>query len=587
MLETSVKTDYISPESVNNLRELFQARVKRSADITAYEYFSAPEQNWKTINWQDCEDKIQTWANALKVEQYNKGDRVGILVRNSLEWVLFEQAAYACNLTVVPLYPEDRAENIAYILEDASVKCILIEGDMHWDRLYPVKDQLNSVERIISLEHTNKNNGDSRIIHIDEWLHDANNDTVQSSLSRHDLASIVYTSGTTGKPKGVMLSHDNIMQDVWAGVHSIYVFPEDRFLSFLPLSHMLERTAGYYLPILCGSRVSFSRSIADLAEDFLTRNPSIIISVPRIFERVYLKIHEAIEQKGKLLKNLFDYAIETAWQHYLYTQGKRGWKPAFLWLPVFERLFFHKIRMKFGNNFRFCVSGGAALEFHIAQLFISIGIVIAQGYGLTEYSPVISVNRLEDNDPNSVGEPLPGVETRIGNNDELLVRGKSIMQGYWQQEDTTREIIDENGWLHTGDQAKIIDNKIYITGRLKDIIVLSNGEKIPPNDIEQAILQDPLFENVIVIGEKRPYLSALVVPDHELLAAVTDINNTLIEHIQIKMKKFPGYARIHKIGICTEPWTIENGLLTPTMKPRRKSIIEQNQAIIDEIYSGH
>lgn len=587
MLKTPETTDYIDPNTINNLRELFQARVTRSANKIAYQYYSETEKKWNQISWQNCEQRIQTWANALKNQQYEKGDRVGILVSNSLEWIIFDQAAFACDLTVVPLYTEDRAENIAYILQDAGVKCLLIEGDSHWQRLSKVKDKLDGVECIINLERIKQNTHNQRIIYVNDWLEPENDNLVQSSITRHELASIVYTSGTTGKPKGVMLTHDNILQNVWAGVHSIYVYPEDHFLSFLPLSHMLERTIGYYFPMLCGSTVSFSRSISELAQDLQTQNPSIIISVPRIFERVYLKVEQTIEQKGKLLKTLFDYAIKTAWQHFLYSQNKRDWSPSFILLPIFEHLFYKKIRQKFGNNFRFAISGGAALEFHVAQLFISIGITIAQGYGLTEYSPVISVNRLEDNDPHSVGEPLPGVEIRIGENDELLIKGKSTMQGYWHHDDETNKVIDKDKWLHTGDQAKIINNKIYITGRLKDIIVLSNGEKIPPNEIEQAILQDPLFENVIVIGEKRPYLSALVILNSELQNDSDYMTEELLEHIQAKMKDFPGYARIHKIAVCTDPWTIDNGLLTPTMKPKRKSIIECNKKLIDELYSGH
>jgi len=587
LLSIAKQTDYISPESVNNLRELFQARVELSANMTAYEYYSDTDHCWKKISWRSCENMIQLWASALKKEGFKKGDRVAILIKNSLEWVIFEQASFACGLVVVPLYTEDRAENIAYILENSDAQCIFLEGNQHWDILSPIKHKFNDIKRILSLETIDPDKQDPRILTIEDWTHDIETRPINNTTTMDNLASIVYTSGTTGKAKGVMLSHGNIIEDAWAGVHSIDIYPYDHFLSFLPMSHMLERTIGYYLPMLSGSKVSFSRSITDLAEDFLSQNPSLLISVPRIFERVYLKVEQAIADKGKILKAVFNYAIALAWQKFMYTQHKQKWKLSFLLLPVFDRLFFRKIREKFGNNFRFAISGGAALEYHIAQLFISVGINIAQGYGLTEFSPVISVNRLDDNDPRGVGEPLPGVEIKIGNNDELLVRGKSLMQGYWKNDKATKEAIDSDGWLHTGDQARISNNKIYITGRLKDIIVLSNGEKIPPGELEQAIIQDPFFENVIVIGEGRPYLSALVIPNHEMLKDNPDITETLLNHIQIKMEKFPGYARIHKISICKTPWTIENGMLTPTLKPRRKSIINDNQECIEAMYKGH
>jgi len=439
----------------------------------------------------------------------------------------------------------------------------------------------------LSIEAISDNKSDERLLTIDHWLKDSQPHPLSSEIKPNDLASIVYTSGTTGKSKGVMLTHNNIMQNAWAGVHSIDVYPYDHFLSFLPMSHMLERTIGYYLPILSGAKVSFSRSITELAQDLVTQSPSIIISVPRIFERVHLKIEQTLEQKPKILKALFNYAIKTSWEHYIFTQHKGHWKPSFLLLPLFDSIFFKKIREKFGKEFRFAISGGAALEFHVAQLFISIGIVIVQGYGLTEYSPVISVNRLNDNDPKSVGEPLPGVEVSIGDESELLVKGKSTMQGYWNNKEATKQIIDEKGWLHTGDQVNIVDNKIYITGRLKDILVLSNGEKVPPCEIEQAILQDPIFENVIIIGDKRPYLSALVVPNNELINGSVSVEEKLMQHIQDKMKVFPGYAKIHKIGLCKDAWTIENGCLTPTLKPKRIAIIEQNQHLIEQMYTGH
>ncbi len=586
-----MKTDYINPDTVNSLHELLKARFKKSPDSVAYRYYSKPSNSWQAIDWKTVYEKTCLWANAIANEGLQPGDRAAILIKNSLEWVLYEQACFANQLVVVPLYPEDRAENIAYILRDAGVKLLLVEGQNHLQRLSAVADQLGSLNTIVSIESDTGDDFQDKVITLHQWLDQDTVDTQTTTSDRHALASIVYTSGTTGKPKGVMLSHDNIMQDAWAGVHSIDIYPSDHFLSFLPISHMLERTVGYYIPMMSGASVSFSRSIAELAQDMLSQNPSVMITVPRIFERVYNKVDEALAQKHTFIQTLFHYSINIAWKHFQYKQNKAHWDIQFLLLPLFDRLFHKKIREKFGNQFRFAISGGAPLDFNIARLFIALGIEIAQGYGLTEFSPVISVNHLDDNDPRSVGVPLPGVEARIDEHGELLVKGKCIMQGYWKHEQATREIIDEQGWLHTGDKASIIDGKITITGRIKDIIVLSTGEKIPPCEVEQSILQDPLFENIVVVGESRPYLSALVIPNNELAKKLNNgsksLNDELLQHIKIKMSAFPGYARIHRVTICEEPWTIENGMLTPTLKPRRQFIIDQYHNMIDEMYSRH
>jgi len=583
-----MKTDYINPDTINSLHDLLKTRATRNPHSIAYQYFSKEEDSWQSIDWKTVCTKVLIWANALAHEKLEPGDRVAILIKNSLEWVLFEQACFVNQLIVVPLYPEDRAENVAYIINDTHTKLLLVDGHKHLQKLTLVQDQLSTLKAIISIDENTGTYFQDRVTPINTWLDKPTIDISPPNADRHSLASIVYTSGTTGKPKGVMLSHDNIMQDAWSGVQSIDVYPSDHFLSFLPISHMLERTVGYYIPMLSGASVSFSRSIADLANDMLTQNPSIMITVPRIFERVYNKVDEKLSQKSIIIQTLFHYSIDIAWKHFQYKQNKSAWNIQFLLLPLFNQLFHKNIRDKFGNRFRFAISGGAALDFKIAQLFISLGVVIAQGYGLTEFSPVISVNRLEDNDPKSVGKILPGVIITTDNNEELLVKGKSLMKGYWNNEIATREIIDEYGWLHTGDKAKIVNENIYITGRLKDIIVLSTGEKIPPCEVEQSIAQDPLFENIVVVGENRPYLSALVIPNDEMVKNMVNstdsLNEELLKHIRVKMSSFPGYAKIHKVSICEDPWTIENGMLTPTLKPRRQYIIDNYKNIIDDMY---
>lgn len=583
-----MNTDYINPDSINSLHELLRVRSQQSPHLTAYQQFNRATSQWQTTDWLSVYSQSRQWASALSCEDLQPGDRVAILIRNSLEWVLSEQACFANQLVVIPLYLEDRAENIAYVLNDAGVKLILVENDKHLQMISSVTEKLESLKKIVCINKPTTEATSIPIEHLPDWLKKQGKNDLIDISSRDTLASIVYTSGTTGKAKGVMLSHDNILQNTWAGLNSITIYPQDNFLSFLPMSHMLERTVGYYMPMMSGAHVSFSRSIPELAEDMLTLNPTVLITVPRIFERVYDKVNDTVSQKPRLIQRLFSHSIDVAWDYFQYEQKKTGWKLSFILLPVFNRLFHKKIREKFGSKFRFAISGGAPLGFDVAKFFIALKIVIAQGYGLTEYSPVISVNRLEDNDPKSVGRPLPGVDIRTNSNQELQVKGKCVMQGYWNNPEATKEMIDEQGWLSTGDVVKIVDERIYITGRIKDIIVLSTGEKVPPCEIEKSIAQDPLFENIVVLGEQRPYLSALVILNYGALNKMklddNNLDQLLLEHINTRMSSFPGYARIHKISICKEAWTVENGMLTPTLKPKRQYIIDQHQKMVDEMY---
>ncbi|MEW7979126.1 MAG: AMP-binding protein [Candidatus Sedimenticola endophacoides] len=268
-----------------------------------------------------------------------------------------------------------------------------------------------------------------------------------------DLATIVYTSGTTGRPKGVMLNHHNILCNAAAGLEMITVYPRDRTLSFLPLSHMLERTAGYYLMLLAGASVAFARSIPLLGEDLRDIRPSILISVPRIFERVYGRIMEQVESAPAPRRWLFEQATRIGWKSFEHHQGRRPWSPDLLFQPLLDALVGGRVRARLGGRLRFAISGGAALSASIARTFIALGVPIQQGYGLTEFAPIISVNRLEDNLPASVGTPLPEVEVRVDEHQELLVRGCSLMQGYWNDPGGTAQALDPQGWLHTGDQV--------------------------------------------------------------------------------------------------------------------------------------
>jgi long-chain acyl-CoA synthetase len=420
----------------------------------------------------------------------------------------------------------------------------------------------------------------------------------------NELTSIIYTSGTTGKPKGVMLSHANMLTNARACLDTFVVRGDDLLLSFLPLSHTFERTLGYYLTVMTGATVAFARSIALLSEDLQTIRPTLLISVPRIYERVYGAIRIKLEEGSPLKRKLFNLAVETGWARFLREQGRGPWKPSYLLWPILQKLVAQKILDKLGGRLRVAVSGGAALAPEVSRVFVGLGLPIVQGYGLTETSPVITGNHLENNYPDSVGQPISDVQVRLGEQNVLMVKGPNVMLGYWNNPDATRAMIDADGWLNTGDTVRISDTgHIYITGRIKEIIVMSNGEKVPPADMEQAILRDSLFDQVMIFGESHPYLVALAVLNHDVWLqfarevgvrpdmpeSLTDslVQAGVLNRIAAKLGGFPGYANVHRVLLLQEPWSVENGLLTPTLKLKRLQVVKRFAGEIRQLYEGH
>ena len=594
--------DVISPEHAGTLHGLFLERVRRTPDKTAYRYFQQDE--WRDFSWREMLGEVARWQDALSKIELAKGERVAIMLRNCPQWVMFDQAAMSLGLVVVPLYTVDRPENIAYIVNDADVKVLLFENEEQWQALRTVRDQLGSVLRFVSIDPV-CDNDEPRLVSmlkflpVDAHLHQA------PSIQGNELASIIYTSGTTGRPKGVMLSHDNMLSNAHALLLETFkVYGDDLFLSFLPLSHTFERTCGYYLAIMAGAIVAYARSIPLLSEDLQTIRPTIMISVPRIYERMYGAISAKLKEGSPLKRALFQLAVDTGWARFLHQQGRGPWQVSFLLWPLLNKLVAQKIKDRLGGNLRCAISGGAALAPEISHMFVGLGLPVLQGYGLTETSPVIAGNPLEHNFPDSVGKPIYGVQVRIGGQNELLVKGPNVMLGYWNNPEATRAMIDADGWLNTGDTVGINDSgHIYIAGRIKEIIVMSNGEKVPPNDMEMAILRDPLFDQAMIYGEGKPYLVALVVlnpeawlqfakqinvrPDMPESLSDSVVQAEVLERISDKLRAFPGYAKVHRVLLLQEPWSIENGLLTPTLKVKRTKVVERYADEIKELYEGH
>jgi long-chain acyl-CoA synthetase len=598
-----MEKSYISPEEAVTLHGLFLERVKRTPDTCAYRHFDNKQGKWISFTWREMRDQVARWQAALLCENLTAGDRVAIRLRNCPQWVMFEQAAMSLGLVLVPLYVEDRPDNIAYIVNDAQIKVILFESAAQWQDLVSVLGHLGCVKRFVRLDEIAAN-GESRLSHVDAWLPERAELQPERKRVRDELATIMYTSGTTGKPKGVMLSHHNIVYNAHAGLQTFAVHTDDCMLSFLPLSHALERMAGYYMPMMAGGTVVYARSIPLLADDLQIIRPTILVAVPRIYERIYNALHAKLEESSAFKRWMFIWAVKTGWARFEHEQGRRAWSPKLLFWPLFKNLVASKVMDRLGGRMRLSVSGGAALPPKVSELFLALGLPIIQGYGMTETSPVVSVNRVHGNHPVTVGPPLAGIEVKIGAQNALLVRGPSNMLGYWNNPEATATVIDKEGWLNTGDTASIDSNGcVTITGRLKEIIVMSNGEKLPPGDMETAIMRDRLFDQVVLYGDGRSYLVALAVLNAEqwrLLAQQLGVRHDqpqslqderveqhVLDRVAEQIKEFPGYAKVRRVSLMLDPWTVENGLQTATMKLKRNRVFEHYHKEIAHLYEGH
>ncbi|MER0202832.1 MAG: long-chain fatty acid--CoA ligase [Nitrosomonas sp.] len=608
-IEQDGMTNIIPVEEAKTLDGLFKARVQRTPQKVAYRYFNAVSEEWANYTWEQMNQWVARWQAALMKESLAAGDRVAVMMKNCPEWVMFEQAALGLGLVVIPLYTDDRVENAAYVINDANVKLLLLDNSHQWQQFLTIHNEIEGLQRVLILRPFEPDSIDAcdnvRVVAAMNWLSSAHAGEVQHIPSDpHALATIIYTSGTSGRPKGVMLSHHNILSNVASCLQVIPVQPDDLLLSFLPLSHTFERTSGYYVPMMAGATIAYARSIPQLQEDLLTIRPTLLISVPRIYERVYAGIRAKLAEGSGFARWLFNFAVETGYSRFELQQGRAYQRLSHVLWPILKKLVADKVMAKLGGRLRMAMSGGAALPAEVSRIFIGLGLPVLQGYGMTESSPVVCANRVEDNMPASVGLPIPGVEVKLGENNALLVRGPNVMLGYWNNPEATKAVISPDGWLNTGDIASIdAQGHVTITGRLKEIIVLSTGEKVPPGDMEAAILRDPLFEQVMLIGEARSYLSVLAVLNparwqdlsaHYGLDDRLDseqqkhqLEKILLEKITHQTSEFPGYAKIRRVAVIQEPWTIENGLLTPTLKLKRTKVLEKYKAEVDKLYIGH
>ena len=530
-------------------------------------YRQFTEGSWRDISAREIAAYAARWQAFLRAEGLAPGDRVALCLKNGIHWVAADQAALGLGLVVVPLYADDNPENVAWCLENSGARLLVAETSRMADALRGVAASLPRV-LCVAADPGSGHDGVEAVLPRQAPTFEA------APVEDGALATICYTSGTAGRPKGVMLTHGNILANVSACERLRLAQSDDVFLSLLPLSHMFERTGGYYLPLAIGAKVTYARSISQLAEDLASERPTVMFAVPRVFEKFAARVNEALA-KSPAKKRLFELVVAAGGR----AQRREAGLADRIVLALLRDRVAGPVRSRLGGRMRFAILGGAPLDPAIAWLFLGLGLPVLQGYGMTEASPVISVNRLEGNVPESVGMPLDNVEVRVAADGELLARGPSVMKGYWNNPEASAKSLDREDWLHTGDLAEIREGRIFIRGRLKDVLVLSNGEKLPPQDVELAILGDGVFEQGILIGEGRPFLA---------LVAVTRETGEkdLIRRANDRLKEFPRYIRVRRVVATREPWTVENGLLTPTLKVKRDRVQQKFDAEIERAYAA-
>lgn len=590
--------DAIPCDTARTLPGLLARRVELTPSRVAYRQDES--QGWRDYTWQAVSERVARWRTGLAGEGLQPGDRVALSLPNGLDWVCFDLAALGLGLVTVPLYTTDSPGNLVHVLGDSGARLLLIDTDERWESLAPMRHRLPRLQRVLCAQ-LDAATDDEILRRLADWLP---SDTGVPRVAIDDpnaLATLVYTSGTTGPPKGVMLSHRNILSNAEAVLQRIPAWPTDVFLSFLPLAHAFERTVGYYLPMMAGCCVAYARSVDQLREDLLTIRPTVLLSVPRVYDKIYLAIQAKLGDRG-FKRRLFDKTVSLGWQRFEAARGRApdpsSWD-RLIW-PLLRHLAAQPVLERLGGRMRVAVSGGAPLAPTVARFFVGLGLPLTEGYGLTEAAPVVTNTTPEELRPGWVGLPLPGLEIRLGPQDELFVRGPNLMQGYWHQPDATALAIDADGWLHTGDLAEIQDGYVAIRGRLKDILVTSTGHKIPPADMEMALTMDPLIAQAMVVGEGRSHIAALLVlaPEPwERLATGRGLDPTdpdaltnpgileqVLSLVADRLAAFPGYAQVRAVHLSLSPWTVENGLMTPTMKIKRPALEEHFASVIDTLY---
>jgi len=537
--------------------------------------------------------RIRSLASGLIAAGIKPGDRIGILMENRPEWAVIDYAILSLGAVTVPLYCSYRPQDMAYVLNDSGARSVFTSGGKMLNDLVLAADECSHLKQIYSIDGSGDGVMNMTSLEAAE-IDEAALEKRLAKLDRDQLATIVYTSGTTANPKGVMLTHGNILTNLEAVPAVIDLTPADRMLSFLPLAHALERTASHFLPYSYGISVAFAERPDTVAKNLVEARPTIMISVPRMLEVVRSRMLAQLGKQSAFKQRLFHAYFKLA------KSDSNGLIGSFV-LKLLDRLVGQKIRDRFGGRLRALVSGGAPLNTEVCDFFETLRLPVMEGYGLTESAPLLSVNPLNDRRPGTVGQVAKGVEIKIAEDGEIKARGGNIMPGYWKNRKATKEALID-GWLHTGDIGEFVDGYLRITDRKKDIIVNSGGENIAPQRIEGLLVLDQWIDQAIVYGDQKPYLVALIVPNqevckawaHEMGLPETDWDHLcdsdiLKKHLQTSINKMlkplNQFEQVRRIYLLHQGFTIESGLLTPTMKIKRRKVYDQYGDTLESLYT--
>ncbi|MEA3202990.1 MAG: long-chain acyl-CoA synthetase [Thermoplasmata archaeon] len=577
---------------------------------------------WVSRTYTEFGAAVRDVANALLASGVKKGERVAIWSRNTPQWGEVDFANQTVGFATVPIYDTLTGDKGAYILNDAEAKVLFVQDAAILARLAPLRGTLRGLKQVVLMAGAPPEGA----VSYQEFVQKGRDwgkrnpdavDRMRAALDPDDLASLVYTSGTTGEPKGVMLTQGNFASNA-ACMHLVDVGPEDVFLSFLPLSHVFERTGGHFGAYGLGAKVVFARSVDTLMDDMQAAHPTLMMAVPRLYEKMHARVLESIAAQSWVKRKLFAWALRVGKQTLPYRERNEPLPPGLAKRHArATKLVLHKLHARVGGRLRYFVSGGAALSKDIEEFFWAAGIQILQGYGLTETSPVCNVNLPHALRFGSVGRCIPGAECRIDASEwpqptdiggkpytqgEICFRGPNVMQGYWRNDKATKEVFDAEGYFHTGDIG-YLDNRgyLFITDRKKEIIVMSNGKKVPPQPVENALQLQPHIAQAMILGENRNYIATLIVPDwaaldkfalangiatkdRDRLVADQRIVSLVEREVEAVNATLARYEQVKKFWILPAEWTVEGGELTPSLKLKRRVITERFKGFIERLY---
>ena len=563
---------------------------------------------WLALSYADLAERVQDCSLGLLELGVAPGDRVAILSENRPEWAVADYACLAARCTDVPIYPTLPAKQAEYILRDSGSVAVLVSSAAQLEKVLAVQDRLPAIRHVIALDHPAPQRG---VLGWEEVLargraaRQRYPDWRAAALQivPQDLATIIYTSGTTGDPKGVMLTHGNIASNVSTCV-PLFSFSEvDECLSFLPLSHIFERMFGHYSMLHAGVVINYAESIDTVPADMQDRRPTVMASVPRLYEKIYGRVLDSVRASSVPRQRIFGWArrVGEEWAERT-LDGRPIGAGLALRQRLADRLVFSKLRARTGGRIRFFISGGAPLSADIARFFYAAGMPILEGYGLTETSPVIAVNTFEHQKLGTVGPPIPGVEVRIAPDGEIVARGPGIMRGYYRKPEATAEALDADGWFHTGDIG-VIDAEGYlrITDRKKDLIVTAAGKNIAPQPIENLARTSRYVSNAVMLGDRRPFPIMLVVPNAdvlrdwgarhgvveetvEALLGRAEVRGAIEREVRKTLRDLAQFEMPKKFLLVPRDFSVEAGELTPTLKVRRRIVEDRHRAAIEALY---